>query len=1185
MVRKQPSSRQLSNSFSSGNGGARFEARVQASFVVLMLSGGCAPCLGNSLIKKIKLQGKVNGFETDDFIVFAEDGVSGRARRLLGQVKRRIAVSRGNGAFESSLAAAWRDFQNPNAFDCNRDVLAIMTGQLNAIDASTLLWLSAQARKGDNADEFFARVHQSRFSPPKTARKLSVISEIIQKHSEGRAPSRDEIRDFLSVLQVLSYDLDGEFGVVLPLLYSHISQFNRACPHWIWPRIVEFVETWDQDAGTIDWEHLPSDLKEVFQVRRVVSISPIEEERPIATRWNTHPRASQLAIASLIGTWNERNFADSEVVAEALNVNYANWSEEARQIVLMPDTPLSIHGTTWRVRTPERLWPQLAACLFDSDVERFCRIAQRVLLTSVSFDDVAISDAYVHVGHQGRHRYSLEMRSRIADGLALLGSNPALCRRCSADQIYNSCFLLVEAVLGKEDWVRWAQMNDVLPRLAESSPAAFLAAIEAAISQKNCPFEPLFALEKAGVYGRNYLTGLLWGLEILAWDELHLVRVCVLLAELAGRDPGGQSLNRPAQSLVSILLPWCPRTLASATKQKVAVQTVLAEQPNVGWKMLLQLLPGGQSTSRGSTTPRYRHHEAKCRENTVSMDEYKEMVLAYTNMAVEVASLNYHRLADLIGRFTHLPSTCTDALLQRLEAVAASMPEAGKALIWQALNDLLAKRCNTDVPENDPLNNAMASLCSIAATYTPVNLVARHQYLFDRDIFSLADLRGDVEAGIHKVVEERNAAVAEILAAHGIAGVLKLADGATYTEDIGQSLATVGDPAIDTELLPAFLESDGGWQRTLLEGFILQRIRRNTSKWLDQLPIETWSTRQKVELLKKLPFTDFAWNRAAAWLGVHEEEYWKAAVVNPWHGEKDFTVAVGKLADVGRPLAAIPCLGVMVRGSQKPSPSQCIDILHKARHSDEKAGKRDPLDFAEIITFLQELPTVSESVLAELEWAYIDYLIRDNRAAPKTLEHRLAKDPSYFCEVLGYAYRAANENATGDRETAEDRDRASIASRVLHCWTIVPGTTASDGSFNGCEFKRWFQRAMEISAATGHRSIAMSIIGRLLTYAPPAPDGLFIARDIAAILNEPSNEELRISYRTQLYNSRGIHRVDPTGAAERQLAQLHRRNAESVEDQGFHRFATALRELASTYDREADRVISEYASEETANLG
>ncbi|MFN9290683.1 MAG: hypothetical protein ACK6EB_21665, partial [Planctomyces sp.] len=97
------------------------------------------------------------------------------------------------------------------------------------------------------------------------------------------------------------------------------------------------------------------------------------------------------------------------------------------------------------------------------------------------------------------------------------------------------------------------------------------------------------------------------------------------------------------------------------------------------------------------------------------MDEYNEMLLAYTNMAVEGASLNYHWLADLIGRFTHLPGTGTDALLQRLVAVAASMPEAGKTLIWQALNDLLAKRRNSDVPENDPLHDAMASLSSIAA--------------------------------------------------------------------------------------------------------------------------------------------------------------------------------------------------------------------------------------------------------------------------------------------------------------------------------------------------------------------------------------------------------------------------------------------------------------------------------------
>jgi len=34
----------LSNSFSTGSGGARFESQVQASFVALMLSNGFCPC-------------------------------------------------------------------------------------------------------------------------------------------------------------------------------------------------------------------------------------------------------------------------------------------------------------------------------------------------------------------------------------------------------------------------------------------------------------------------------------------------------------------------------------------------------------------------------------------------------------------------------------------------------------------------------------------------------------------------------------------------------------------------------------------------------------------------------------------------------------------------------------------------------------------------------------------------------------------------------------------------------------------------------------------------------------------------------------------------------------------------------------------------------------------------------------
>ncbi|MCX5709049.1 MAG: hypothetical protein NTY14_08820 [Candidatus Omnitrophica bacterium] len=63
--------KQLSNPASTGGLGTHFENRVQASFVVSMLVGGFSPCLPSWPISKIKLQGKHQGFNIDDLIVYA----------------------------------------------------------------------------------------------------------------------------------------------------------------------------------------------------------------------------------------------------------------------------------------------------------------------------------------------------------------------------------------------------------------------------------------------------------------------------------------------------------------------------------------------------------------------------------------------------------------------------------------------------------------------------------------------------------------------------------------------------------------------------------------------------------------------------------------------------------------------------------------------------------------------------------------------------------------------------------------------------------------------------------------------------------------------------------------------------------------------------------------------------------
>jgi hypothetical protein len=172
MVKKK----KLSNPFSSGGGGEHFEAHVQASFVALMLTGGHAPCLPCWPITEIKLQGKIDGYDTDDLIVVAENATSKERRKLLGQVKHSIAITQGSALFGEVTQAAWNDFKNPKVFTRNKDIIALITGPLSVTDAHNVQWLLNQARHTKNSDEFFRYVQQAHFSPPRVPRNWRSFS-------------------------------------------------------------------------------------------------------------------------------------------------------------------------------------------------------------------------------------------------------------------------------------------------------------------------------------------------------------------------------------------------------------------------------------------------------------------------------------------------------------------------------------------------------------------------------------------------------------------------------------------------------------------------------------------------------------------------------------------------------------------------------------------------------------------------------------------------------------------------------------------------------------------------------------------------------------------------------------------------------------------------------------------------
>lgn len=302
--------KQLSNSYSTGGGGPHFETHVQAMFVTLMLAGGFVPTMPSWPIKEIKLQNKIRGYHTDDLLVVIEEPISKGTAKLIAQIKRTIRITKAGPTFRDVIQDAWRDYSNQSHFDKSIDNIALITGPLSAPDTTDVPWLLNQARHTTNSEEFFTKVNETNFSSASKRAKLSAF----QAHLDI---SEEELHSFLKRFHLLVCDLGTDAGTMLPLLNSLISQFDVVGPESVWGRIVDLVQTWNQDAGTITVDSLPRDLTNAFSKMRETVVPSelvtVEMSNVDSIALPTKDIPGLLA-ANLVGAWNDKKEADLEVI-------------------------------------------------------------------------------------------------------------------------------------------------------------------------------------------------------------------------------------------------------------------------------------------------------------------------------------------------------------------------------------------------------------------------------------------------------------------------------------------------------------------------------------------------------------------------------------------------------------------------------------------------------------------------------------------------------------------------------------------------------------------------------------------------------------------------------------------------------------------------------------------------------
>ncbi|MHA2938396.1 hypothetical protein ACXJY6_08865 [Vibrio sp. RC27] len=1175
-------SKKLSNPVSTGGGGGHFEAHIQSSFVVLMLTGGYAPCLPAWPIKEVKLQGKIDGYDTDDLIVCIENASSGEVRKLLGQVKHSIKFTKGNSVLSDVFIAAWTDFKNKDVFQRNKDVIALITGPVTAVDQNNVQWLLNQAKSTKDAAEFFRHVRQANFSPSKAEEKLDVLRFHLKIANSDTDVTDDELYEFINHFYLLGYDVGGETGVVLPLLHSHISQFHQQYPKMVWGRIVDVVQTWNQHAGTVTLDKLPDDVIEVFSQLSIVEKMPEElhlTELKEEMDWRKHKASYDLALIALIGGWNENNENDLKVLSSLLNMDYEKWLSKAREILHHPESPLKLKNGIWKVEGKGELINLLGSQILDSNLDCFKTIAENVLSEQDPAFELEKEKRYAASVYGKVLEYSVPLRKGVSEGLALLGSQPNKFANCTVGKPESIAVLAVRELLSDAPWQQWATLNNLLPDLSEAAPGEFLNQIESALFGPSCVFDNLFEQESSGISGGNYLTGLLWALEGLAWKEQNLVRVCCSLSDLATHDPGGNWSNRPINSLITILLPWLPQTLAPVDKRKTAVKTIVAENPNIGWKLLLKLLPGQHQTSSGSHKPKWQNVIPKGWDKGVSNQEYWEQVSFYSTLAVELAGDNLGYALQLIDNIGHLIEPAQNEFLQRLSSVNVQhISKEEQRQVWDKLTSITAKHRKFSDSKWALSDELLTRIEIVSERFAPENIFNLYQYLFSESDFNLYEEKGNWEEQRKKLDRKREDAVRELLSEQGLRSIVDFVDKVPSSREVGRALGVISDPEIDIRLLPEYLITKDPKRGAFIGAYLWSRRYLNGWKWADEISKDSWTTEQIGQFLAYLPFEQEAWDRADAWLKGADNYYWTKTPANGYQTDDDLHNAIEKLIVHERPRAAVDCLGKL-RFDKKPINSElCIRALLAGVSSKEPPHTLDQHNIIELIKHLQSNPDVDETGLFRVEWAYLSLLDGFHDATPTLLENKLANEPNFFCELIQLVYRSTHEEKKNSPLQEEKRAIAKNAWSLLHHWHTPPGTQ-KDGEFNPSIFDSWIRYVKDECIKSGHLDIAMITIGNVLIHASADDSGLWINKSIAKELNSKNGESMRLGYSTGTFNSRGAHTVDPTGKPEKELATQFYDKADKLEDEGYFRFATVLREIADDYKRQADRVISEHFTE------
>lgn len=676
-------------------------------------------------------------------------------------------------------------------------------------------------------------------------------------------------------------------------------------------------------------------------------------------------------------------------------------------------------------------------------------------------------------------------------------------------------------------------------------------------------------------------TGLLWGLEILAWDPDYLSRVALILAKLARLDPGGQIANRPINSLREIFLWWHPGTNASTDHRLAAIDLILDREPDVGWTLLEKLLPNERgSIAYPTAKPRWRDLGDLPEESRTPLGQL-HYLSAIVDRALERAGSDPQRWGKILDSLRMLSPAQQKRALDLLDSITRSSISADvQTALWETLRDFTYRTIqNADWALAKEFLNRLEE---ILARLTPDNPIERNRWLFEEWLPVLPSREEDIEKCEEQVEELRQRAVREILQEQGVKGLVKLGTTCKFPGFVAAAAVPLINDlgAVSDFIKKAIAVGKEGF--TLVSQISSQALRLFGEAWPElickEAKTEGWSPGTTASLLLEWPNGRTTWEVVETLGADVDAEYWRRKPIFLIDGTpEEVAYQIDRLIEVGRSAEAFSC--VAHRGRGVPTEvlvrlfDASFDELARVRTVEEiRRFRMNSHDVCEFLDELRKRSDLPREELARIEYRALPILgfLHSRRL---TLHEFMAEDPNFFVEILCDAFLPAHRDKSQDvKPTPEEQAKAKAAFTLLQGMDRLPGQ--SEGNQIDEEvLLRWIDIVRNMAVEVDRAVIADEKIGHLLAHAPEDPeDSGWPHRAVRNVIEKLASEDIDRGLMIERFNMRGTfcRAVDEGGDQERALANQYHGWAK-ISRTRWPRTARVLKAIAENWEEWARR--------------